>query len=101
MVGIRADLVQRGRVPTDGEGDALERTAHLRDKGVQTGIWWYGDHPTHYAGDAAKSTAETGEQLISGAVQNLVEAVRAIKGDSTAKRLQDKFYAAGVNHQRS
>lgn len=75
-------------MPTDGEGDALERTAHLRDKGVQTGIWWYGDHPTHYAGDAAKSTAETGEQLISGAVQDLVEAVRAIKGNSTAKRLR-------------
>ncbi len=101
MLVIRPDLVHMALVPTDGEGDALERTAHLRDKGVQTGIWWYGDHPTHYAGDAGNSTAETGEQLISGAVQNLVEAIRAIKGDSTAKRLQDKFYAAGANHQRS
>jgi len=101
MLVIRPDLVHMEHVPTDGEGEALGRMNHLLDKGAMTGIWWYGDHPTHYAGDAAGATAAQGEELLSGAAQALVDAIRAIKADTTAKRLQDKFYAAGVSHQRT
>ena len=91
---IRPDLVDMQRVPTDDEGRARNRLQALREAGVQTGIWWYADHPTHYQGDASLATTETGERWLEGMAQMLVRAVRAIKADSEAKRLQDEFFAA-------
>lgn len=93
MLALRPDLVQMDLVPTDGEGKAQNRLQALREAGVQTGIWWYADHPTHYAGNASFATAETGEQFLEAMATALVRAVRAIKADTEAKRLQDEFFA--------
>jgi len=57
-------------------------------------MWWYADHPTHYAGDAHPATAETGERLLDARVAFIARAVRAIKADSETARLQRQFYAA-------
>ncbi len=94
MLALRPDLVDMTRIPTDGEGRARGRLDALRDAGVQTGIWWYADHPTHYAGDAAHGSAAAGEQILDAIAQSIAHAVRAIKADDAARPLQDAFFAA-------
>jgi creatinine amidohydrolase len=90
---IRPDLVHMDRVQADGEGAAQGRLKALRDLGVDTGIWWYADHPTHYSGEASSATAEKGDRWMAARARALANAVRAIKADSEAKRLQDEFFA--------
>src|SRR5207244_12510692 len=82
------------RVPANDEGQALRRLQTLQEAGVHTGIWWYADHPTHYAGDAAAATADIGERLLVSLAQALASAVRLIKADDVTPRLQDEFYTA-------
>jgi len=94
MLALRPDLVDMTRIPTDGEGRAQGRLDALRAAGVQTGIWWYADHPTHYAGDAAYGSAAAGEQILDAIADSIAQAVRAIKADDAARPLQDAFFAA-------
>ena len=96
MLAIRPDLVDMHKVPAGDEGKARNRLQVLREAGVQTGIWWYADHPTHYQGDARPATPEAGERFLDAMAQRVAGAVRAIKADTEAKRLQDAFYAASA-----
>lgn len=96
VLALRPDLVHLDRVPAPGEGQARGRLRELREAGVQTGIWWYADHPTHYAGDASLAAAGAGERLLDAMAGAVVRAVRAIKADTESKRLQDEFYAASA-----
>jgi creatinine amidohydrolase len=66
----RPDLVDMERVPTAAEGRARNHLNGLKDAGVQTGISWYSDYPTHYMGDASSATPEAGERLPKAAAQN-------------------------------
>lgn len=94
MLQVRPELVQMEQVPDDDEGAAQGRLRTLQAAGVQTGMWWYADHPTHYQGDAQAATAEAGEYLLDTLAQAVVNAVRAIKADGETRRLQDEFSAA-------
>ena len=57
---------------------------------------WYADHPTHYQGDARTANADAGDRLFDACAEALVKAVRAIKADTEAKRLQDEFFAGSA-----
>jgi creatinine amidohydrolase len=94
MLSSRPDLVEMQWVPTFDEGKALNRLQALREAGVQTGISWYADYPTHYMGNASPATAEAGADLFERMAQHVARAVRAIKADSETGRLQNEFYAA-------
>ena len=94
ILKVRPDLVHMEQVPIDDEGQARNRLQALRAAGVQTGIWWYADYPTHYHGDARPATAEAGDRLLDAMAQRVAQAVRVIKADTETKRLQDEFYAA-------
>ncbi len=94
VLAIRPDLVHMDQIPSDDEGKALGRLRSLREAGVTTGVWWYADHPTHYQGDARLATADAGDRLLQARAEAVARAVRAIKADDEAKRLQDEFYAA-------
>ncbi|MCL4251313.1 MAG: creatininase family protein [Anaerolineae bacterium] len=94
VMAIRPDLVHFDRVRADGEGDARGRLKALTDLGTTTGIWWYADHPTHYAGDASPATAEKGERWLAARGKALARAIRAIKADDETLRLQQAFFAA-------
>ena len=94
MLALRPDLVDMSKIPVDDEGRARGRLRALREAGVQTGSWWYADHPTHYAGNAVHGTAEAGERILDAIAQSIARAVRAIKADTAAKQLQDEFFAA-------
>lgn len=93
MLVIRPDLVDMEKA-VSGEGEPQNRMAELRNNGVTTGIWWYADHPTHYAGDATQGTAEQGERLLESSARALVEAVRAVKRDEQALKFQSEFFDA-------
>jgi creatinine amidohydrolase len=96
MLALRPDLVNMDLVPTDSEGKARNRLQALREAGVQTGIWWYADHPTHSAGNAACATGAAGEEMLDVMADAVARAVRAIKADTEAKRLQDEFFAGSA-----
>ena len=97
MLALRPNLVDMSKIPADDEGKARGRLQALGEAGVQTGIWWYADHPTHYAGNAAHGTAEAGERILDAIAQSIARAVRAIKADTAAKQLQDEFFAASLS----
>jgi creatinine amidohydrolase len=96
MLRARPDLVDMSSIPSFDEGQALKRLQALEEAGVRTGMWWYADYPTHYAGNAAPATAEVGEELFERMTQYVVRAVQAIKADTETAGLQQEFYAASL-----
>ncbi len=100
ILAIRPDLVHLDRASADGEGLPLERLKALDQAGVYTGIWWYGDHPTHYRGDGRPATAEKGQRLLEARARAIAGAVRIIKQDDEAPRLQNEFFVASEGHSR-
>jgi len=95
ILKVRPDLVYMDTV-LDDEGKALGRLQTLREAGVQTGVWWYADYPTHYQGEARSATADAGDRIFDAFADALAKAVRAIKADTEAKRLQDEFFAGSA-----
>ena len=93
ILATRPELVRKEALRADGEGMPLERLKKLRDLGVDMGIWWYADHPTHYCGDGVPATAEKGDLLLGARARALARVIRAVKEDKVTKRLQDEFFA--------
>ncbi len=93
ILAVRPDLVRAEALRPDEEGLPLGRLKALRDLGVDLGIWWYADHPTHYRGDGSFGGAEKGELWLSACAGALARAVRAIKDDGESGRLQAEFFA--------
>lgn len=93
ILAIRPDLVKRDAMPADGEGLPLGRLQHLRDLSIDTGVWWYADHPSHYCGDGIPATAEKGNAWLDARARALAKSMRTIKDDTETKRLQDEFFA--------
>ncbi len=89
MMAIRPDLVKLEYAARE-DGRPRRRLKHLGE--AQTGIWWYADFPLHYAGDARPANAELGELALRGKVKGLVRVLRAVKKDTTARRLQEEFF---------
>jgi len=92
ILAIRPDLVHRDVLPTDKEGYPLDRLKNLRDLGVDVGIWWYADYPSHYCGDGIPATVEKGNHWLDARARAFAKAIRAIKDDMETKRLQDEFF---------
>jgi creatinine amidohydrolase len=59
---------------------------------VYTGIWWYASYPNHYQGDASQATAVRGKAATEYAATRLAQAIRSIKVDRDALRLQTEFF---------
>jgi creatinine amidohydrolase len=92
ILAIRPELVRPENMPADSEGLPLGRLKPLSDQGTFVGIWWYADHPTHYCGDGRPATAQKGEAWFADRSRSLAEAIRTIKDDKDARRLQDEFF---------
>ena len=73
------------------QSGADQARLHLPDE-VYTGIWWYAKFPNHYQGDASKANAARGIASTAQSARNLASAIRAIKVDNDARRLQDEFF---------
>jgi creatinine amidohydrolase len=61
-------------------------------EGVYTGIWWYAKFPNHYQGNSAGATAARGQATTDAIAARIANALRAVKRDQTAMRLQNEFF---------
>ncbi len=93
MLVIRPAAVRMDQVNTQS-GKNLSR---LKLVNVTTGISWYSQYPNHYAGDAAGATVELGEVRLSARSKQLADAVKALKTDHTAQKLQDEFFKQSLS----
>jgi creatinine amidohydrolase len=59
---------------------------------VSTSISWYSMYPNHYQGDSAGATAARGQAMSQQTTARIVAALRAIKADQVAPRLQKEFF---------
>jgi creatinine amidohydrolase len=92
ILAIRPDLVRKDALRADGEGMPLGRLKALRDLGIDVGVWWYADHPTHYCGDGTLATTEKGERMLEARARALAQVIRLVKDDRETRRLQDEFF---------
>ena len=83
------ELVKMERVPAQ-PGQAQNRLKDLPEN--YSGIWWYGDFPEHYAGDARPASAEKGRRLVELDVQALARFIAAVKADSVVPGLEREFF---------
>jgi creatinine amidohydrolase len=60
--------------------------------GAYSGIWWYGNYPEHYAGDAAPATTEKGKQLQELSLAGLAKFIKAVKEDEVTPELEKEFF---------
>lgn len=88
MLVICPEHVRMDQVNTQS-GRNLER---LNLPNVNTGISWYSQYPNHYAGESSGATPELGEVRLNARSQQLVDAIKAIKTDTTTLQLQNEFF---------
>ena len=89
VMAARPELVHTERSGTQS-GKNLARLD--LPAGVSTSISWYSMYPNHYAGDSAGATAARGQALAGQTIARVVAAIRAIKSDQVAPRLQKEFF---------
>jgi creatinine amidohydrolase len=85
----RPDLVHADRA---GSESGAERQHLKLPPNVYTGIWWYAKFPDHYSGDGGAAYKELGEFDVKAWIGDIVEAIRAVKADENAPRLQREFF---------
>lgn len=93
VMAARPDLVHPERSATQS-GKDLNRLDVPAN--VYTGIWWYAKFPNHYQGDSAGASAARGEALVKMRADAIASALRAIKADQIAPRLQKEFFDAAA-----
>lgn len=85
----RPDLVHLDRA---GQESGADQNRLDLPEGVYTGIWWYARFPEHYAGNGALASKELGEFDMNVWVDDVANALRAIKSDNVSLRLQNEFF---------
>jgi creatinine amidohydrolase len=88
LLDMRPDLVQMDRA--NNESGAAQHRLNIPN--VYTPIWWYADFPNHYAGNGAKATRALGKLMNEHYVDQLVQALKAIKKDRQTLLLQNEFF---------
>jgi len=89
MMVARPDLVRLDRA--DSESGADLNRLQLPEN-VYTGIWWYAKFPNHYSGVGSAATKELGEFDQKTWSSQIAEAIKAIKADQQALKLQNEFF---------
>ena len=89
MLVARPDLVHMDRA--DSESGADQARLQLPEN-VYTGIWWYARFPEHYSGVGSAATRELGEFDQKTWSSQIAEAIKAVKADTQALKLQNEFF---------
>ncbi|GAB4530590.1 MAG: creatininase family protein [Anaerolineae bacterium] len=89
MLGLHPELVHMSRVPAEA-GTPQGNMADAPH--TYNAIWWYADHPEHYAGDARKASVEKGQRLVEHTVDFLAQYIRMVKADRVVPGLEDAFF---------
>ena len=92
VMASRPDLAHPERGGSQSGAD-LDRLKELR-RNVYTGIWWYSRFPNHYEGDASGASAARGRPLMQIRAEGIAGAIKAIKADDMALKLQREFFEA-------
>lgn len=69
----------------------LKRFKHLQDNGIHNPLWWYADYPENVVGNASYATEEKGRVVMDIYAASLARAIKAVKDDTEAPRLQAEF----------
>ena len=89
LMAARPDLVYPERSP---EQSGTNQARLQLPNGVTTAIWWYASYPNHYMGDSAGANETRGRAMMDQQITHFVEAIRGIKADDVAPRLQHEFF---------
>ncbi|HUA14271.1 MAG TPA: creatininase family protein [Verrucomicrobiae bacterium] len=89
MLVARPDLVHMDRAKNESGADQARQK--IPDD-LYTGIWWYTRFPFHYSGDGSVATRELGEYQMNWWIDQIVNGIRAVKGDDVSLKLQKEFY---------
>ena len=89
MLVARPDLVHMDRA--DSESGADQARLQLPEN-VYTGIWWYARFPEHYSGIGSAATKELGEFDQKTWSSQIAEAIKGVKADTQALKLQNEFF---------
>lgn len=82
------ELVKMERVPAE-PAMPLGRLSKMPNR---SGIWWYADHPDHYAGDARPASREKGLRLRELEVEYLAHYIAQVKADQVVPTLESEFF---------
>ncbi|MCL2420282.1 MAG: creatininase family protein [Defluviitaleaceae bacterium] len=94
MMYLRGDLVHiKDQDPA--EGRSLNRLTEVEKAGLFTGFSWYANFPAHFAGDPTLATPELGEIIFNAAVENTVDAIKAIKADEVSQQFVQEYAGFG------
>lgn len=85
----RPDLVHLDRA--DSESGADQNRLQLPES-VYTGIWWYAKFPEHYSGVGSAANKELGEFDQKTWSSQIADAIKAVKVDQQALKLQNEFF---------
>jgi creatinine amidohydrolase len=89
MLIARPDLVHMDRADNQSGADQN----HLKlPASVYTGIWWYAKFPEHYSGVGSAANQPLGEFDQKEWSRQIVEAIKAVKADQEALKLQNEFF---------
>jgi creatinine amidohydrolase len=88
LMYYRPDLMRMDRAETQSGADQKR----LNVPGLYTPIWWYASFPNHYAGEGAKATAEYGKFITDHEIVSFIKALKTVKADNDALKLQNEFY---------
>ncbi len=96
VMALRPELVVMDQVERD-EIESRGRLDHFKDpatdlKNIYTGIWWYADHPTHFAGDPSAASADKGNALLELLAEETAQKIRIIKEDGVTQELFKEFF---------
>ncbi|NMB97739.1 MAG: creatininase family protein [Clostridiaceae bacterium] len=68
-----------------------KRFKHLKDEGINNALWWYADYPENVVGDASYASKEKGKVILDIYSGSLARAIKRVKEDNEAPRLQNEF----------
>jgi creatinine amidohydrolase len=88
LLYYRPDLMRMDRATQQSGADQKR----LNIQGLYTPIWWYASYPNHYAGEGDKATAEFGKFITDHEIESFIKALKEVKADDTALKLQNEFY---------
>lgn len=90
MLVVQPETVHMDQVGKDGHRRG--RMKEFEGK-LSTAVGWYANFPTHYAGQGEYGSQRKGQALIEDAAKRLAAAIRLVKTNDTAARLQAEFFS--------
>ncbi|MBD2870191.1 creatininase family protein [Paenibacillus arenilitoris] len=91
ILHIAPSLVHMDRL-NPGGWTSTGRGRSLAEHGLSAGIHWYMEYPNQIAGDPSLSSADYGEAYLACCAANFAKAVKEIKNNEAALKLQTEFF---------